>query len=423
MSIEAADRQTEPSPWGDRRFLIFAAGNTLNNIGEAIYAVALPLLVYDLTGSLALMSVLAAAVPATLLLGPWLGSFVDRWGPRVMVLPGLIVQLAAAVVLNVTGLGRGTAIGLLFALAVLVQLGGVVYQTGWMTGVASMFPANPGRARGSLGSLFVATRIAGALLFALSLHRLGYLGLLWINVATFLAPIAVWCLGIRPPRPRATAARSAPRILPSMAEGWRILRRSRAIVNATAIEVPLAFVSSVGTVTLAMFCLRDSWHLGAGTVATILMVSRVGGLAGTLVVSQRRELAARSAYAITTVGAVACLFAMAMHVLSVQVAALVLMSALQGARAVTGQMMVFTYLPGSAIGRVSGFLNLIEGIPMFVAPLVIPAVAAGIGIEHTFAALGAIGVAAVFWLARSWLDWSPDEEEPREEETHDEDGI
>lgn len=399
----SADPVAEASPWRDRNFLIFASGNTLNNIGEAIYGVALPLLVYDRTGSLAMMSVLAAVVPASLLLSPWLGVIVDRWGSRVMVLPGLILQAAAALALNLVGLAAHASMWALLGFAILIQLGGLVYQTGWMAGVATMFPAK-GRARGTLSSLFVASRIIGTLLFAVSLPYLGYLGLLWINIATFFAPIAVWLFGVRPLRPqKQTEGRR--RMLADMAEGWLLLRRNRLVINATIIGLPILFVSSVGTSTLATFYMRMHWHLGSSLVGAVLMVRAISGLLGSLAVSQRRNLALRSTFLIATAGWVGCLLAMAAHSLPVFLVALVLSSALNSAFVITLSMMTFRYLPATVIGRVTGLLNLIEGVPQLGAPLVIPLIAADVGVGGTFVVLSAIGCLALVYLARTWSNW------------------
>ncbi len=403
---DPANRVMEASPWRDKRFLIFASGNTLNNIGEAIYGVALPLLVYNRTGSLTMMSVLVAVVPASLLLGPWLGVIVDRWGSRVMVLPGLFLQAAAALALNLVGLGGHASMWLLFGFAVLIQLGGVVYQTGWMTGVATMFPADPGRARGTLSSLFVASRIAGTLVFAATLPYLGYLGLLWINLATFFAPIVVWLLGIQPERPRPSTGQR--NVLSDMADGWRLLRRNRMVVRATVIGLPILFVSSLGTTTLAIFDMRMDWHLQARTVGTVLMVRAISGLLGSLLVSQRRKLALRSTFLISTAGWAGCLFAMAAHSLPVFLVALVLSSALNSAFVVTSTMMTFKYLPATVIGRASGLISLIEGVPQLTAPLVIPTVSAAAGVGGTFVVLGGVSCLALVYFARTWSSWSPD---------------
>jgi MFS family permease len=403
-----ADRAAEASPWKDRSFLIFASGNTLNNIGEAIYAVALPLLVYDRTGSLAMMSVLAAIVPASLLLGPWLGVIADRCGSRVMVLPGLLLQAMAALALNLVGLGGHASMWLLFGLAAAIQLGGSVYQTGWMTGVATMFPACPKRARGTLSSLFIASRIVGALLFAVALPYAGYLGLLWINIATFFAPIAVWLLGIRPQRPQPSAARHR-HILSDMSDGWRLLRGNRTVIHATIAGLPILFVSSVGTTTLATFDMRMDWHLGNSTVGIVLMARAISGLLGSLWVSQRRRLALRATLLFAAVGWVGCLIAMATHLLAVFVVALVFSSALNSAFVVALTMMRFKYLPAAVIGRASGLIDLAEGIPQLAAPLVIPVVSATVGVPGTFVVLAAVACVALAYLARTRSSWEPDE--------------
>lgn len=396
----AAEQGPEPSPWRDRKFLIFAGGNTLNNIGEAIYAVALPLLVYDMTGSLMVMSLLAVVVPASLLLGPWLGIVVDRWGSRVMVLPGLLLQLAAAVALNVVGLAGKGSVGLLFVLAVLIQIGGVSYQTGWMVGVARMFPDCPARARGSLSSLFVASRIAGGILFAAALPVLGYKGLLWLNIITFVAPIAVWLMGIHPPPPLPVARTASRRILPDLAEGWQILKSSRLVIYVSVIELPVLLVGSVGTTALVIFQLRSHWQLGASAVAAILTASRVGGLLGTLAVSQRQRLMLRSSFVVVAAGISASLFIMAIPWLPMLVVGVVLLSMLQSALVVSTQMVIFRHLPANAIGRITGLLSLVSGVPAILAPLLIPPLSAAVGVEGTFAILGVLGLSAFPYLAR-----------------------
>ncbi|MBT2480125.1 MFS transporter [Streptomyces sp. ISL-94] len=167
------------APWRDRRFLVFATGNFVNNLGEGAYKVGLPLFVYELTGSLAVMSLLAALVPAMLLISPWLGAVVDRWGPRVFVVPGLLIQLTGALALNLTVLAGRPSTVALFCLTALVQLGGEMYRAGWIAGVPGMFPHNAARSRAVLGSLFVTSNIAGPLLVAVGVGLVGYLGLLW----------------------------------------------------------------------------------------------------------------------------------------------------------------------------------------------------------------------------------------------------
>lgn len=403
MSTEHED--DAPSPWRDRRFVVFATGNFVNNVGEQVFQVALPLLVYELTGSLLVMSLLVLLHNATLVLGPLLGAVVDRYGPRVLVVPGLLVQLFAATMLNVFGLAEQAPLWPLFLLAALVELGGVAYRAGWMAGVATMFPDNPTRSRGSLNTLFVASRVGGPLLVAAALAPLGFLGLLWLNVLTFVAPIIVWWLGIHPPR-QAYVPTGRISLHRDIVEGWRIIRQHPTVLHAELVTIPLHFVASTATVVLAIFYLRDHWQLPAQQVSAVLVAINVGALVGVLAVAERKRLRLRRTMTITSVGMAGLLFAMALPALWIFIAALVLFYTLRQSMASAGLLMVFKYLPARVVGRASGILDLLDGIPDITAPLVIPLLVPALGIGGTFVVLGVTALSSVGWLALSWRRWS-----------------
>lgn len=407
----SATREFEPSPWRDGRFVFFASGNFVNNIGEAIYAMALPLLVFELTGSHVVMSLLAALVPASLLLGPLLGVIVDHWGPRVMVVPGLLVQLGAAFVLN-TGLAQGAPIWLLFISGALIQLGGAAYRAGWIAGIPAMFPTSAVRARGTLNSLFVATLIIGPFIVSVSLHWVSHLVLLWVNLATFVAPIAVWLCGVHPPRIAEDQRRRGVRIGSALAEGWRIIRAERRVVNSTLIGIPLIFVSGSAMTALVIYALRGEWHLTAGEVSVVVTLTQVGALIGNVLVSQRRRFSLRPVLCVVSLGMVVCLFAMSTPMFLLLLAALLTFFTLRGAFMAASQMMVIKYLPPAAIGRSMGILRLVSGLPDFLAGLVIPLILAGVGVRYTFLVLGVVALPSVLWLARTWSGWNPGRADP-----------
>lgn len=79
-------------------FSIYAASRVVAWTGSAASAVALPVLVYQLSGSPALTGLLAAAESLPyLLLGLHVGALVDRWdGKRVMVVAALVSTVALA---------------------------------------------------------------------------------------------------------------------------------------------------------------------------------------------------------------------------------------------------------------------------------------------------------------------------------------
>lgn len=71
------------SPWRDRDLLLVLAGGTVNNIGDWMLSVALPVFVYVETGSgLSTAAVFLVELVVGVGLGPLGGSFADRWNLR-----------------------------------------------------------------------------------------------------------------------------------------------------------------------------------------------------------------------------------------------------------------------------------------------------------------------------------------------------
>lgn len=399
-------KRMSAGPWRDRRFVIFAAGNLVNNIGDAIYAIAIPLLIFSLTHSLIAMSALAVLTPATLLIGPLFGAIADRRGPRVLVVPGLVVQLAAALALNLVIAARYQALALIIALSALVQIGGAAYRQGWMTGVPSMFPDMPVRARGTLSSLYVSSTILGPMILGATVGWLGYLGLLWVNLATFGTPIVVWMVGVRPPNvPRARARQAKHLLWREIAEGWDVMRRSPQVLRFTIAVLPLELVASAGTITLAIYYLRDHWHLAAGSVGAIFTAVSVGALAGSLAVSERMRFRLRPVLAVGTIGMAGCLLAMALPALSAFMIALAFFFALDSAISAASDMLLVKYLPRSAIGRAAGISRLIHGVPLVLGPIAVPLIAGLAGVRVTFVVLAALALLSVVMVLRHWASW------------------
>lgn len=398
--------EAKPSPWRDRRFQIFATGNVVNNIGEAVYTVALPLFVYERTGSLAIMSLLAVLTPATLLLAPVLGAVVDRYGARVLVVPGLLVQAAAAIALNLTGLAEDAPVWPLFVFGALVQIGGAGYRMGWMTGVAHMFPENPVRSRASLGSLYTVTNVVGPLLVSAALLVVGYKGLLWFNVLTFLAPIVVWLVGVHPPRVEPGGPAQVG-LIKGLLESVQVMRRAPVLLHAILVFVPMLVVGTTGTMTLSLFRLQHDWDLSPRAVGLVLVGVRIAGVLGTILVSERKTFPFRAITLVGTVGMGAALLLMASGSVHVFVAAMVVMFGFQAALSVASDLMVFKFVPADALGRVGGIVDLVLGLPILAGPLVVPALAELLGSSAVFLAFGAVQLAGLLWLWRTWRQWAP----------------
>ena len=404
----AGDDTAEPNPLADRRFLIFAAGNGANNIGEALYATALPLLAYHLTGSLAVMAWLAAVVPLSDLFAPAFGAWADRRGVAGLVAQGLLVQAAAALAMNLLLVGGHSEPWLLFVCALVVETGGMAYRTGWMTGVPAQFPASPVRARGTLNSLFLATTLAGPLLMAALLPWVGYQGVLWLNLPTFLAPLAVWAAGIRPPsarrgaapafgpaveperkpgrtglrrtglrrmRPRRAARTTAPAEAapPSrIRDGWYAITQDKRISVMLVAEMVLGAVCGTGLTSLIVYDLRHGWALTGQQAGLAIAGMNVASLIGNLLVSQRKRLRPWTPMTLGVTARSVALILMTVPVWPVFMIAVVLGALGQGAVMATVVMARVRYLPPGVFGRASGLIWLLTGGAALLSPVFVP---------------------------------------------------
>jgi MFS family permease len=405
MTSPATD-QAETAPWRDSRFVIFASGNFLNNIGEAAYKVGIPLFVYELTGSLTTMSLLAALTPVMLLISPALGAAVDRWGPRVFVVPGLLVQLAGAASLNVVVLAEHTSTWVLFGLTAVIQLGGEMYRMGWITGVPSMFPDNAARCRAVLSSLFVTSNIVGPLLVAAGVGLVGYLGLLWFNAATFLAPIAVWLIGVHPPHRTHPAGRQRPGLARSVVEGLRVVRAEKRVWYVQLTALPLHFVSGVGVLSFMVWYLRDHWEVAASGVSAVQAVANVGALAGSVYIAARARTRPRVVLAASATVMTGALFVMALPSSWSFIVCMVAFFTVRSAMTAVSAVIIVKYLPSEFVGRAEGLFNLMGGAVVLLAPILIPVVQGVWGSTTVLIMLGTAASLSLVFLARFWPRWT-----------------
>ncbi len=110
------------SLWGDRAFLLYFWGRTISIMGSAVTAVALPILVFQITGSALLTSLLAALeVISYLVFGLVAGAFADRVNRRRMMVgcdllnAALLATVPVAALLGVLTLLHIYAIAILSA--------------------------------------------------------------------------------------------------------------------------------------------------------------------------------------------------------------------------------------------------------------------------------------------------------------------
>lgn len=390
----------EPSPWRDGRFRLFAAGNLTNNLGEGMYTFAMPLLALSYTGSLATMALLVAVTPLIItIFGPLLGHVVDRYGSRVVVVPGLALQLVASLALNVALLSGPVPVGALYAAEILVQIGAVSYRAGWLAGIPAMFPDRPGRARGSLSMLFQVSLILGPGLAAVLVGTMGFTGLLWLNTATFAAPLVVWFAGVNPVAGQDRYRVVAVSLAESLRQGLQVFTRNGKMGTLIALMAPVSFVFSTATVTLFVFLATSNLGASASDVGIALAIANIGGVVGALGTAEIPRWHIRAVAIVALMVATTCLVVIGAGAnLILATAATTVFLICDNVLAVATEMEMFSSVPPELIGRAVGMWRLVTGLPSVAAPAAIAAMNGYLSPESIFFVLAVVCCTPMLWL-------------------------
>jgi MFS family permease len=376
------------SIWRSRRFIWFATGNTGNNIGDALYAVVLPLFVYHVTHELAAMSVMTMLAMLPLIFAPVTGISVDRWGPGRLIVPALGVQIVTGSLMAVLAMEHSLPVGALYALGGILEVAGGIYRGSWMASLPQVFPGRAPQARAALGILYVTTTLIGPFVAGLLLPRIGYVPLLWVNVASFVLPLLVMITGVSYPSPVSnTPSRS---LLEDLIQGWQALKGLPLLLESVLTEAAQNLVVSSGLTTVLMYYLRQDFRISAAVVSWIVMADGAGALVASILVPRWGQRGIRWILPFGSVLSAGVLFGLLVpHWWIVPVILFLLPLGVTGITTAI-EMAVYHQIAPEVLGRVNGIARLIQGLPALLCPLVLAA------LSHAFTIKGMFVIVAVF---------------------------
>jgi len=271
---------------GWRAFLLVWFGQVISVLGSGLTTFGLGVWVYQRTGSVTDFTLifLCGAVPG-LLLGPFVGAFVDRWNRRtVMILSDL-------------GAAAGTIVLVLLLATDSLRLWHVYAIVAFATAFMSFkFPAygaaitqlvpkdNLGRASGMMQFGGSTARILSPLLAGMLLPLIQLKGLIAIDLVTFVFAVVMLLL-VDIPRPAQTAAgrqAAGGSIWRQAGYGWTYLRTQPALLSLLLYfaVLNLFFAASQVLTTPLVLSFAGTQQLGV-----VLSVSSLGALVGSVVMS------------------------------------------------------------------------------------------------------------------------------------------
>ena len=238
----------------DRTFGVYFVGNLISNCGTWLQNVAAAVVVYDLTGSTAMVGAVSMVqFAASMLLSPWAGALSDRVDRRRLLIGGSVISVAAAASLALWTAAVGVE-GLPGPWPILATA--TIIGIGWAISVPTMQALVPALVEPedldqaiALNSItFNLARAVGPALGAVALVSLGAAATFGLNAASYVVLIVTLLL-IRPREVERTDHRGDG----SVREGLRYVRSEPALFVLLIGVTALGFgTDPVNTLTPAM---------------------------------------------------------------------------------------------------------------------------------------------------------------------------
>jgi MFS family permease len=252
-----------------RDFWLFFVGQTVSNLGTSFTLFALPLLVYQLTGSALNLAITTAAdMLPYLLFGLVIGAWVDRVDRRkMMIAVDLLRALAVASIPAAYALDILT-VWWIYAVAFISATLGIFFTSGEFAAIPSLVSADDlVTANGRVQASYSAAQVAGPLLAGVLVALLKVPEFMLIDAASFLVSVAT-LLAIRTSFNRDEGPAERKHILRDVAEGLRYVLRHPVLRNISAM---MALVNFVGTTTAAQLVLFGKQRLHATNTEVALL--------------------------------------------------------------------------------------------------------------------------------------------------------
>ena len=264
---------SEPTRW---RF--FAAGNMLNNVGEPVLVLALPLLLLNVGANLATVSMVWSAQLAAFFLSHQLGTVADRIGPTPAMVGGQLILIAttvpAIILVRQHGVEGAFEASILAVALFVAQCGVSLYRKGWSIAIFSLFPETLRVRRSQLSELYYFARFIGPASAAIIVATLGLDAALYVALALATTPILAWMAGVRPTHQPSTEHATVERLI-----GFRVIAGDADLLSLSASSMVLGLSAGSGMLLFMIYELVESLEQDT---AWVFLLAAGSGLVGWL---------------------------------------------------------------------------------------------------------------------------------------------
>ena len=372
------------SIWLDTRFLTYAIGLMIDRFGNAVYTVALPLLVYSLTQSVLNMSLMAICqfVPRAVC-SLFIGSVVDRVSRRTVIVAALLFQGGCSLLLAALFEARLLEIWMLYVFGALISVGFEFSRTAEIAVVPVMFGERRVEATAGLASAHTLMFIAGPTMAGFLLGFLSYEALLWINGASYLGPILM-CIWSRIPNEKDLGGiRTFRSVVRTMGEGLQFLRGHRVLKSLVNV-ILVAGLATSGIQTMILYYLKNDFGATDAFTSWVIACSGLGLFVGSLLVPRLKHWVRNRVMLLSLGLSLLGLLLFFIPNPFVLMAAQFVLAVGIFTYSVTQDILIQDVVPNQMMGRVGGLIRMISHITLSLSTALLGWVAGLFGAPSVF---------------------------------------
>lgn len=282
--------QAAPSIWRSPAFMILLGAGAVMALGNKIYELALPLILYDFTKSSVIMSAMRGIefLP-NLLLAMFIGVIVDRVHKKRWSLAAILLQIVILAALYLAIENGHQAAPMFYVAGFMLMTFGYAYSNARVAMVKHSLPLEmltSANASYNFVTTFISIAgpvLSGLLLMLPKMHE----ALLLTAVAFSLAFITLSF--IRTNEPVRSAASNREGFWKELQAGWTELRSNRLLLSMSIAVVFLNSTSGMVDTTIIFFA-KDELMLSNLELGIVFSAAGLGGLAGSLLIVKLRSL-------------------------------------------------------------------------------------------------------------------------------------
>ncbi|WP_336207045.1 MFS transporter [Nonomuraea sp. LPB2021202275-12-8] len=280
------------SLWRDRDFGIFWGAQTLSVAGDSFALIAVPLLILNVTGSVAQMGLLTGvAGTAAIDAGIFAGLLVDRFDRRRLLIACDLARLVLYALLPL-GWMSGPKVWLLYVVLPLAEAVGMLFQVTYVAAVRNLVgDERVTEANGRLYATAAAATVLGPVLAGVMAARFGLTAAIAVNAVSF----GVSAIGIRlvnlsrhAREPAKPVVRERPwrELLAGAVFLWR-----HPVLRVLTILLSFFIFFTLGLTDVVIYRVKHDLGRPDAVVGVVLGVGAVGTMIGSLLVARLRRRA------------------------------------------------------------------------------------------------------------------------------------